>query len=57
MAFAKMQGISKKWEPRHRTFGGLQDLGPKTHLMGETWDPTPWTLKVGTETQDLELNS
>ena len=56
MVFAKMQDISKKWKPKPRTFGGIWDLGHKTHLMDETQDPRPWTLKVWPKTQDQKLN-
>ena len=45
-------GISKKWGQRPKPFGGTQSPRPETHLMGETQDLRPRTLKVGLKTQN-----
>ena len=37
LLYAK-RGISKKWYQRLGTFGGIRDLRPGNHLVGETRD-------------------
>ena len=49
--------ICEKWDPRPGTFVGTRDSRPGTHLVGETGNPRPETLKVGPETQDPGPNS
>ena len=44
------------WDFRPENFRETRDQRPRTHLMNQTWDPRPWTLEVGPETQDLEPN-
>ena len=63
--------LTKKREPRSRTFGGTRDLGPGTHLSSGTlvpkprpirWDPRPeaqdlfWGWDLRHETQNNDLN-
>ena len=63
--------LTKKWEPRSRTFGGTRDLGPGTYLSSGTlvpkprpirWDPRPeaqdlfWGWDPRHETQNNDLS-
>ena len=47
-------GISKKWDPRPRTFTGTRDPRPRTHLIARIRESRFAILKVGPETRDPE---
>ena len=47
--------IYNKWDPRPRISGGTQDVRQDAHLMGQSQDVRPGTLKVGLKIWDHGL--